>query len=93
MPLDVNIALVTIGDINILGDAIRNPKGSQRGFKGEKMRIAHSLRYDSYNYDYNDMERNRARRRERKKELTEGSKKEGCFGLGDERSKSVCSAE
>ena len=46
-PLDFNIALVTIGNINILGDAIRSPKGSQKGFKGEKIRIAHSLRYDS----------------------------------------------
>ena len=76
-PLDFNIALVTIGNINILGDAIRSPKGSQKGFKGEKIRIAHSLRYDSKSYDCDDMERNRGRRKERKKELTEGSKEEG----------------
>ena len=76
-PLDFNIALVTIGDINILGDAVCSPKGSQRGFRGEKMKIAHSLRYGSKNYDCDDMERNRGRRKERKKELTEGSKEEG----------------
>ena len=31
-PLDVNIALMTVGDINILEDAVRSPKGNQRGF-------------------------------------------------------------
>ena len=41
------------------------------------MKIVHSLRYDSKNYDCDDMERNRGRRKERKKELTEGSKEEG----------------
>ena len=41
------------------------------------MGVAHSLKYDSYNYDCNNMERNQARRRKRKEELTEGSKEEG----------------
>ena len=30
---------------------------------------------------------------EKGKELTEGSKEEGCYGLGDECTKSICSAE
>ena len=40
--VDVNIALVTIGDINISKDIIGYPKVGQGRFRRKKVRIAHS---------------------------------------------------
>ena len=31
-PLNVNIAFMTVGDINILGDVVSSPKSGQSGF-------------------------------------------------------------
>ena len=40
-PLDFDIALMTIGDIYILGDTVFGPKRGQRSVGNQKMRVAH----------------------------------------------------
>ena len=39
-PLDSNIALMTVGDINISGDAVGRSEVSQGGLRCKKMRVS-----------------------------------------------------